>query len=135
MMIAFGTALLSAAQTADETPKAEDAPKGGVLALKEHTINVGEISGDSIVKATFTLYNSGTEDVVVTQIFSDCSCAVASSPKEAIAPGDSVQVKVSYDPKGYKWKEFRRVFRIRSNATNPYLSAVLKGKIAKKQKK
>ena len=131
----LGTALLAAAQQADETPKAEDAPKGGVLALKEATVDLGSISGDSVASAWFTLYNRGDQNVTVNRIFSDCSCAVASLPKEAIAPGDSARFEVRYDPRTYRWGEFRRVFRIRSTANNPNLSAVIKGKIKRKYRK
>lgn len=131
----FGTALLAAAQSAEDAPKAEEAHKGGVLAMKEATIDLGSISGDSVATATFTLYNRGGENVTVARIFSDCSCAVAGLPKEPIAPGDSVTFDVRYDPRSYRWGEFRRVFRIRSNATNPNLTAVLKGKIKRKYRK
>lgn len=126
----IGSALILSAQT--DSIKSGN---GGILALKEATIDLGSISGDSIVSARFTLYNKGTEPVRILRIFSDCNCTIPSYARDAIEPGDSAQFDVSYNPKGYRYGQFRRTLRIRSTASNPYLSAALKGTIARKHKK
>lgn len=111
------------------------AAKGGLLKLKEHTVILDQISGDSIVYASFTLYNAGDEDVEIIRIISDCSCSVPQYTPGKIAPGDSLKFDVKFDPRGYRWGRFHRILRIRSTAVNPYLSAVIKGTIAKRSRK
>lgn len=126
----FGSALFLSAQT-DSIKSAS----GGFLTLKEEIIDLGSISGDSIASAQFTLYNTGTEPVTILRIFSDCSCTVPEYSHDPIEPGDSTQFVVKYDPRGYRWGQFRRTLRIRTTASDPRLTAILKGSIARKYKK
>lgn len=126
----FVSVLFLSAQTDSIKPAV-----GGFLTLKESSIDLGSISGDSIVKAQFTVYNTGTEPVSILRIFSDCNCTVPTYDHDPIEPGDSTQFEVKYDPRGYRWGQFRRTLRIRSTASNPHLSAFLKGSIARKYKK
>lgn len=126
----FGSALFLSAQTDSIKPA-----DGGYLTLKETAVDLGSISGDSIVNARFTLYNTGTEPVAILRIFSDCNCTVPSYNHDPIEPGDSTQFEVKYDPRGYRWGQFRRTLRIRSTASNSHLTAVIKGSIARKYKR
>ncbi|MCM1452132.1 MAG: DUF1573 domain-containing protein [Clostridium sp.] len=109
--------------------------RGGRLELKEATVDLGEIKGDSVVTGIFTVYNRGDEPVAIINVFSDCSCTVPSVSKEPIEPGDSVELVVRYDPRKYKYGRFRRIMRIRSTAENPYLTAVLTGTIERNRRR
>ena len=129
LVIFFGSALFLWAQT-DNT--SGDGPS---LKLKSNTIDVGIVSGDSIISGVFTIYNVDKEPVSILHIFSDCSCAVSNYSTEPIAPGDSLQFEVSFDPANYRWGPFRRVFRIRSTGDGNRITAVLKGDIKKKYRK
>lgn len=102
---------------------------GGRISLKQSTVDVGNIKGDSIVEGKFTVYNIGDQPVEILKIFSDCSCAVASFSSDPVEPGDSMTFVAKYDPRGYKYSRFRHRFRIRSTASNSYISAVLTGSI------
>ncbi|MCM1021650.1 MAG: DUF1573 domain-containing protein [Muribaculum sp.] len=130
MLAIIGSALIVSAQTDSISPA-----DGGFLKLKEATIDLGSISGDSIVTARFTVYNTGTQPVEIIRIFSSCSCTVPTFTRQPIQPGDSTQFDVSYDPRGYRWGQFRRTLRIRSTATNKFLTAIIKGSIARKYKR
>lgn len=109
----------------------ENNDEGGVLWLANSTVDVGAVSGDSIVSGTLTLYNKGAVPVEIIKIFTDCSCSATSYSDQPIAPGDSLNVTLKFNPRGYKYNRFRNRFRIRSTATNPYLSAFLTGSIKK----
>lgn len=105
--------------------------RSSILCLAESTVDVGEVSGDSVVIGNLILYNKGSVTVEILKIFTDCRCTVASYTDRPIAPGDSSIVTVKFDPKGYKYYRFRNRFRIRSTASNSYLSAFLTGTIKK----
>lgn len=124
------SAMMVSAQ-ADSIAPVEEEP----LKLKTSIVDVGTISGDSIVEARFTIYNTGSEPMSILRINSDCNCTVPSYSREPIAPGDSVDFEVRYDPRGYRWGQFRRTLRIRTTAPKPYLTAILKGSIARKYKR
>ncbi|MCM1139367.1 MAG: DUF1573 domain-containing protein [Muribaculum sp.] len=108
---------------------------GAFLTLKEHTVDLGKISGDSIVTARFTMYNTGDEPGVILKIFSSCNCAVPRYSHEPIAPGDSIQFEVRYDPRSYRWGRFRRSLKVRTTGANHIQSAVIVGEIERKYKK
>ncbi|MCM1376876.1 MAG: DUF1573 domain-containing protein [Clostridium sp.] len=108
---------------------------GATLRLKEPTIDVGTISGDSIVSVIFTLYNAGDEPGTILKIFSSCSCAVADYSHDPIAPGDSIQFEVRYDPRSYRWGRFRRTLKVRTSGNNPVQSAIIVGEIERKYRK
>ncbi|MCM1505378.1 MAG: DUF1573 domain-containing protein [Muribaculum sp.] len=129
----IGSALILSAQTDSIKPAGDDGV--GQLTLKPSTFDFGSISGDSIVTARFTLCNTGTEPVSILRIFSDCSCTVPSYSRTPIAPGDSTLFEVRYDPRGYRWGQFRRTLRIRTSIPGCYLNAVIKGSIARKYKR
>lgn len=114
--------------------ESQQEPEVRRLELVNQSVNMGTISGDSIVTATFTVRNVGDEPVSIMKVFSSCNCAVASYSKEPIAPGDSLNFEVRYDPRDSRWGEFRRTFRIRTS-DNKYLSAILKGSIARKYRR
>lgn len=109
----------------------ENNDEGSVLWLANSTVDVGAVSGDSVVCGNLTLYNKGPVPVEIIKIFTDCRCSVASYTDSTIAPGDSLIVTVKFDPKGYKYYRFRNRFRIRSTASNSYISAFLTGTIKK----
>lgn len=110
--------------------QSDSVSNGGLLSLKQSTVDVGNIRGDSIVEGKFTLYNLGDQPIEILKIFSDCSCAVASYSGDPIEPGDSMTFVAKYDPRGYRYSRFRHRFRIRSTASNNYISAVLTGYIS-----
>lgn len=103
---------------------------GGYLEIKDPVIDLGVISGDSIVIVGFMMYNTGTEPVAIIKISSSCDCAVPYYKNEIIAPGDSAQFEVSYNPIGYGWGEFQRDFLIHTTASNSYISAEITGIIS-----
>ncbi|MCM1504120.1 MAG: DUF1573 domain-containing protein [Muribaculum sp.] len=129
------TLTASAAFAADVDNGDSEIVHGGRLKLKEPTLTFDNIPGDSILNTRFVIYNVGDEPVTIINIFSDCNCTVPTFTRKPIAPGDSTYIDVKYDPRGYKWGGFRRILRIRSNAVNPSLSAVISGTIARRYRR
>lgn len=131
ILVLLMSALISWAQT----DNSKVSHSGGYLELKQDVVDVGSVSGDSIVTAQFTIVNIGNEPATVKNIFSDCSCAIPNYSTDPIAPGDSIHFQVKYDPSKYKWGQFRRIFRISATGEKPHFSAVLKGAIKRKYRR
>lgn len=54
--------------------------------------------------------NAGKETIAIDRLVSSCSCASAVSVKTEIAPGDSSEIRVTYNPKGHPGRFDRKIF-------------------------
>lgn len=60
----------------------------------------GEISDQAPVSTKFTVTNTGTEPLIITQAKGSCGCTVPTFPQEPLAPGESGTIDVTFNPKG-----------------------------------
>lgn len=88
--------------TAIAQPKAE-------WVAKSHNYGIiNENDGDA--KCTFTLINTGDSPLVITNARATCGCTRPKYSKEAIAPGDSMTISVSYDPVGRPGRFNKKIY-------------------------
>lgn len=97
---------------------AQDQAAGAVISFKESAKDFGDIVQGDKVEHTFTLTNTGTAPLVISNVAATCGCTVPSWPKEPIAPGKSADIKVSFNSAGKMGKQ-NSVVRIYSNASEP----------------
>ena len=69
---------------------------GPKLSLDKDVHDYGKIKKDADGSCYFTITNTGTEPLVISNAKGSCGCTVPDWPKEAIAPGDSARMKVTY---------------------------------------
>lgn len=67
--------------------------------FEEDIHNFGEIDQGGIAKHTFKFVNTGKVPLIISDVRSTCGCTVADYPKEAIAPGASGEIPVTFDTK------------------------------------
>lgn len=70
--------------------------QGAKLTLDKEVHNYGKIKKGSDGGCFFTIYNKGTEPLIISKAKGSCGCTVPSWPKDPIAVGDSAQMKVTY---------------------------------------
>lgn len=68
--------------------------------------------------------NVGEDTLEVKRLVSTCSCATAVCVGNAVPPGESAEVRVTYNPKGHPGRFERKVFVYTEDGTSP--AAVLK---------
>ena len=88
-----------------------------------------KLTNDTLV-ANFYFKNSGTQDLLISDVKPGCGCTVASFPKEPILPGTGGVIVLKY----YRSSEgvINKSATIHSNAfNNPYLVIRLKGEVIK----
>ena len=98
--------------------QAQTAGSGAVIEFKEKSIDFGDIVQGAKVEHTFVLTNSGSDALVISNVAATCGCTVPVWPKTPIAPGQSAEIKVSFNSAGKMGKQ-NSVVRIYSNATEP----------------
>lgn len=97
---------------------AQEQASGAVISFKETSVDFGDIVQGAKVEHTFTLTNSGSAPLVISNVAATCGCTVPSWPKDPVAPGKSAEIKVSFNSTGKMGKQ-NSVVRIYSNASEP----------------
>lgn len=69
---------------------------------------INENDGDA--KCSFTLINTGDSPLVVTNARATCGCTRPKYSKDAIVPGDSMTIMVSYDPVGRPGRFKKKIY-------------------------
>jgi hypothetical protein len=103
--------ILSVAVSAQEEGKPAKAPKAkkNEVMVEDTTPKVPEIKFTYLVHDYGTIYkngdgvcyfefkNTGRAELQLTNVSSSCGCTIPQWPKEPIPPGESAQIKVSYN--------------------------------------
>lgn len=66
----------------------------------EIEFNFDTIKQGDKVEHTFTLKNTGENNLFIANAFGSCGCTVPEYPKEPIAPGKTAEVKVTFNSAG-----------------------------------
>jgi hypothetical protein len=109
----------------------EQKKNGPEITFKNTTHEYGELyqGGDGSYNFSFT--NTGNEPLILSKPRSSCGCTVPAWPKEPILPGETSDIKVTYNTN--KVGSFNKTVTVYSNAKNK--SAVvlrIKGKVVSK---
>jgi len=68
------------------------------LAKTNYVYDFGDIPPDEIVETTVTILNKGTKDLVIKSVRASCGCTAANMGSDVIPPGETTQLRVTYDP-------------------------------------
>jgi hypothetical protein len=102
---------------------------GPVITVDKETHDYGKVDYAGDGQCTFTITNTGTADLLITEARGSCGCTVPTYSKEPIAPGKSTTITVNYDTK--REGDFAKTVTIMTNATNEPVKVVkIKGTVA-----
>jgi len=104
---------------------------GPEISFKKTTHDYGtiELNGDGTYNFEFT--NTGNEPLILSKPRSSCGCTVPQWPKEPILPGETNNIKVTYNT--HKAGPFNKTVTVYSNAKNKSTILLrIKGKVEKK---
>ena len=71
-----------------------------VMTFDKTEHDFGIIEKESKVGYTFDFKNTGEADLIITNAIGSCGCTIPEYPKEAIKPGESGRMKVSFNASG-----------------------------------
>lgn len=80
-----------------------------VIEFEKELHDFGKLIAGEKAVYTFKFENKGSADLVISQVNSSCGCTVPRFPKEAIAPGESGSIKVTFDSSGRKGMQNKAV--------------------------
>lgn len=99
------------------------------LTINPGTYTFPEVEEGEIVTTTFTIINDEEDTLFVKSIKPSCGCTYTSYISGPIPPGDSVQIEVSFNTKGYSGEVVQSVKVNFTNGRTAYLE--LKGRVIK----
>lgn len=101
---------------------------GADIKFESTTHDFGSFSEKSPkVTCTFKFTNTGDGPLVIHQAIATCGCTVPLYPKEPIRPGESGEIKVTYNGAGKFPGRFQKTITLRTNAKSEIVRLVVKG--------
>lgn len=85
------------AMVSNNAKESKDVKKFPVLNWAEQTHDFAEIAQGKPVSTTFNYTNSGEVPLVIADVKTSCGCTVADYTKDAVLPGKSGYVRVTYN--------------------------------------
>lgn len=90
--------------------------KKAQIKFDKTTFSYGTFSEkDPIQKCTFTFTNVGTAPLVINNALASCGCTVPSYTKTPVLPGETGEIKVTYNGAGKFPGHFKKTITIHSN--------------------
>ncbi|MCV9385546.1 DUF1573 domain-containing protein [Reichenbachiella ulvae] len=92
-------------------------PPGPHINFVNSSYDFGDITQGDKVAYTFEFTNDGDAPLVISNVRTTCGCTASNWPREAIAPGESSKIDVTFNSRG-KIGHQNKVITIMSNASN-----------------
>ncbi len=108
------TSLVNNPSSAEGTRKGNNVPE---IKFEKTEHDFGKILQGEQVSYTFKFKNTGNAPLIITNIEKTCGCTSPDYSKEPIKPGDSGKITITYDSKGHKGFQNKRLV-VKAN-TNP----------------
>lgn len=70
------------------------------IEFSERIIDLGNLSNDTNIQATFYVRNAGLEKLVIKGIDTECSCTSYELENNMVLPGDSTKLLIKYNTTG-----------------------------------
>ena len=105
-------------ETAGVNEESSESVHGPHLTIDPEEYDFGKIlqSGGTVSK-TFSVFNNGSEDVIINEVLTSCSCTTAEIDKKLLRPGEQGTLTVVFDP-NYHYEDDGRFFRTATIKSN-----------------
>ena len=112
------------------------AQKPAQIKFEKTTHNFGSFSEkDPKVTCTFTYTNVGEQPLVVNQAIASCGCTVPEYTKTPVKPGESGEIKVTYNGAGKFPGHFKKSITVRTNGSVEITRLYIEGDMTEAEKK
>ena len=120
LFFAFSALVLSAGAFAQA--KADELAK-----FKTESIDFGKIQQSNPATATFTVMNTGSKDLLIDQANPTCGCTISDFTKTPIKPGQSGEIKATYNAAGLG--SFEKHLTVKFAGADDMKSITIKGEV------
>ena len=97
------------------------------IQLEKKSHNFGTFKSTEIQKVVINFKNVGDQPLVIQKAFGSCGCTKPTFTEKAIAPGESGQITITYNPTNRRIGSFRGMVTIMANGKKPVERINLEG--------
>lgn len=90
----------------------------------------GRVKDTDILEHIFTLSNDTKEPWVIQNLVTSCGCTASTISTQIIAPGESAEIKVTFNAKGYRNKVQQHVFIHTNRSDNPVIQLTIQAEVS-----
>ncbi len=106
-----------------------NAPK---LMIEKKVHNFGNITSGDVVTTIFKLTNTGKTDLNIRKTKTSCGCTVAQLKTMDLKPGESVEMKVTFNSAGRKGTQIKTVTIYSNDPAKPIQKVTVKSRVAER---
>ncbi|MDN3203621.1 DUF1573 domain-containing protein [Algoriphagus sediminis] len=99
------------------------------LSISRKEIDWGDIDDSEVKEEEIILTNRGQEILEIRKVQGNCTCMRLEMNDDKIAPGQSLILKVIFDPSGRFGRDQRNIYVFSNDPINPIQSLILKSRI------
>lgn len=99
------------------------------LGLSESEVDLREIPSSRKVERAVTLINMGQEPIEIRKVVSNCECMQIELDERKIDPGQRIQLKFEFDPKGRRGIDHKHITLFTNDPINPVRTIIIKSTI------
>ncbi len=107
-----------------------NAPK---IDFNSKVFNFGEINQGEKAEYTFKIMNKGKKDLIIRSAKASCGCTAANPGSNLIKPGESTDLKVSFNSQGYTGMQNKTVTVISNDPAQATVVLQVTGSVKKKE--
>jgi len=118
--LALGVSLngCSRKKTSDKAT-ADAAVSASKIELPNKLHDFGTVTEGDKLKHTFEVKNSGSSPLVIDRVSTSCGCVVAELKNKTIAPGEKIDMEVTFDTAGRRGQNRKSITIISNDSSNP----------------
>ncbi len=119
-----------------ETAKERDVKineNAAVIGFDKTEYDFGTVTEGEIVEGIFVVSNDGKSDLVINDAKGSCGCTVPEWPKEAIKPGETAEIKFTFNSKGRRGKQTKTI-TLQTNTAKVTETLRVKGEVIAQSK-
>ena len=90
-----------------------------VVTFDADSYDFGNIKQGDKVDHTFTIKNTGKNDLIIRNVRSSCGCTAVTPAKTVIPSGESVPLKVEFNSQGKRGRQSKTITVITNDPKNP----------------
>ena len=129
-VLGFLSGSMSFAQDYQKEEKAEISKPVEPVSFDKTNHDFGVLEKGAPATATFKIKNNKKEPLVIVHVGTSCGCTAPKYPKEPIKPGESGEIKLTYDSK--KLGPFRKSAQVKT-ADNKFFTLYIQGDVKQGQ--
>lgn len=96
-----------------------------------YTWDFGQVKAGEILKHSFVFKSESKAVLNIKNVNTSCGCTVSEVKKDTLSPGESTQIEVRFNTKGYSGPVIQYIYVNTDDLDNPVVRYIIKAEVVK----